>query len=127
MSAVAERIREMLYRSPASGSASPAGYTFYETADIPLDQVMKLYDRDPTCKSSVDLLAASTVGMGFYTTADEKYDKASEAKAVVDRFCEDINLDGLLNEMAKPLIACGNDFWLKLTPERLSDTLRMPI
>jgi len=88
---------------------------------------MKLYDRDPTCKSSVDLLAASTVGMGFYTTTDVKYDKASEAKAVVDRFCEDINLDQFLNDMAKPLIGCGNDFWLKLTPERLADILRMPI
>ncbi len=72
-------------------------------------------------------MAASTVGMGFYTTANEKYDKAAEAKATVDKFCEDINLDGLLNEMAKPLIGCGNDFWLKLTPERLTDALRMPI
>ncbi|MCW4005266.1 MAG: hypothetical protein NWF04_01510 [Candidatus Bathyarchaeota archaeon] len=88
---------------------------------------MKLYARDPTCKSSVDLLAASTVGMGFYTTADQKYEKAAQAKAAVDKFCEDINLDGLLNEMAKPLIGCGNDFWLKLTPENLTDTLRMPI
>jgi hypothetical protein len=88
---------------------------------------MKLYDRDPTCKSSVDLLAASTVGMGFYTTADQKYEKATQAKAAVDKFCEDVNLDGLLNEMAKPLIGCGNDFWLKLTPEHLTDTLRIPI
>ena len=71
---------------------------------------MKLYDRDPTCKSSVDLLSASTVGMGFYTTVDEKYEKALEAKAVVDEFCEDINLDGLLNEMAKPLIAVAMIF-----------------
>ncbi len=88
---------------------------------------MKLYERDPTCKSSVDLLAASTVGMGFYTVADEKYDKATEAKAAVDKFCEDVNLDGLLNDMAKPLIGCGNDFWLKITPEQLTDTLRTPI
>ncbi len=63
--------------------------------------------------------------MGFYTTVDEKYEKATQAKAAVDRFCEDINLDGLLNEMAKPLIACGNDFWLKLTPDRLTETIRL--
>ena len=88
---------------------------------------MKLYDRDPTCKSSIDLLAATTVGMGFYTTADENYDKATQAKTIIDRFCENINLDGLLNEMAKPLIGCGNDFWLKLTPTRLTDTIRTPI
>lgn len=127
MSNVIRKIREVLSYAPASGVASPKERVFFDTTCIPLADVMKLYDRDPTCKSSVDLLAASAVGVGFYTTVDEKYEKASEAKATVDRFCEDINLDGLLNEMAKPLIACGNDFWLKLTPERLTDTLRMPI
>jgi hypothetical protein len=127
MSKVIKKIREVLSYAPASGVAAPNGRVFFDTSSIPLADVMKLYDRDPTCKSSVDLLAASTVGMGFYTTADEKYEKATEAKAAVDKFCEDINLDGLLNEMAKPLIGCGNDFWLKLAPERLADTLRMPI
>jgi hypothetical protein len=127
MSNVLKKIREVLSYAPASGVASPKDRVFFDTSCIPLADVMKLYDRDPTCKSSVDLLAASTVGMGFYTTVDEKYDKAAEAKAAVDKFCEDVNLDGLLNDMAKPLIACGNDFWLKLTPERLADMLRMPI
>jgi len=127
MSKVFKKIREVLSFAPASGVASPKQRVFFDTSCIPLADVMKLYDRDSTCKSSVDLLAASTVGMGFYTTADEKYEKASEAKAVVDKFCEDVNLDGLLNEMAKPLIGCGNDFWLKLTPEALTSTLRMPL
>ena len=127
MSNVLRKIREVLSYAPASGVASPKDRVFFDTSCIPLEDVMKLYDRDPTCKSSVDLLAASTVGMGFYTTVDAKYEKSAEAKAAVDRFCEDVNLDGLLNDMAKPLIACGNDFWLKLTPERLADTLRMPI
>ncbi len=127
MSKVINKIREVLSRAPAAGVASPNGRVFFDTSAISLCDVMKLYERDPTCKSSVDLLAASAVGMGFYTTANEKYEKASEAKAVVDKFCEDVNLDGLLNDMAKPLIACGNDFWLKLTPQRLVDTLRMPI
>jgi hypothetical protein len=127
MNNILRKIREVLSYAPASGVASPKDRVFFDTSCIPLADVMKLYDRDPTCKSSVDLLAASTVGMGFYTTVDEKYDKAAEAKAAVDRFCEGVNLDGLLNDMAKPLIACGNDFWLKLTPERLADMLRMPI
>jgi hypothetical protein len=122
-----KNLREVLSFAPVSGLASPKGRVFFDTSCIPLADVMKLYERDPTCKSSVDLLAASTVGVGFYTTVDEKYEKAAEAKAAVDRFCEDVNLDGLLNDMAKPLIACGNDFWLKLTPERLADTVRMPI
>ena len=126
MSKVIKKIREVLSYAPAGGAASPNGRVFFDTSAIPLADVMKLYERDPTCKSSIDLLAASTVGMGFYTTVDEKYEKASQAKAVVDKFCEEVNLDGLLNDMAKPLIGCGNDFWLKLTPERLTDTLRMP-
>jgi hypothetical protein len=88
---------------------------------------MQLYYRDPTCKSSVDLLAASTVGMGFYTTVDEKYAKAAEAKACVDAFCEKVNLDKLLNDMAKNLIGCGNDFWFKLSPSKLDSVLRLPI
>ena len=92
MSKVIRKIREVLSYAPVSGVAKPNGRVFFDTSCIPLVDVMKLYDRDPTCKSSVDLLAASTVGMGFYTTVDEKYDKAKEAKAVVDRFCEDINL-----------------------------------
>jgi hypothetical protein len=127
MSSVFRKIREVLFYAPVSGVASPNSRVFFDTSCIPLADVMKLYDRDPTCKSSVDLLAASTVGMGFYTTADQKYDKAAQAKAVVDKFCEEVNLDGLLNDMAKPLIGCGNDFWLKLAPEKLTDTLRMPI
>ncbi len=127
MSKVLEKIREVLSYAPASGAASPKQRVFFDTSAIPLADVMKLYDRDPTCKASVDLLAASTVGMGFYTTVDEKYEKAAQAKAAVDRFCEEINLDGLLNDMAKALIGCGNDFWLKLTPEKLTDALRMPI
>lgn len=122
----AGKIREVLSRRPVSGTASPNARAFFDTAQIPLADVMKLYDRDPTCKASVDLLAASTVGMGFYTTMDETYPKAKEAKAAVDNFCEDVNLDGLLNDMAKPLIACGNDFWLKLAPEKLTDAVRMP-
>jgi len=88
---------------------------------------MKLYERDPACKASVDLLAASAVGAGFYTTVNENYEKAAEAKRIVDGFNEDVNLDALLCDMARTLIACGNDFWLKLTPERLTALQRLPV
>jgi hypothetical protein len=124
VSKVVKKVREVLSRAPAFGAASPDARVVYETADILLVDVMKLYDRDPTCKSSIDLLAASTVGTGFYTTCEQGQEKAKEA---VDKFCEDVNLDGLLNDMARRLIACGNDFWLKLKPERLVDLVRMPV
>jgi hypothetical protein len=45
----------------------------------------------------------------------------------VDRFNEDVNLDALLCDMARGLIACGNDFWLKLTPEKLVELHRLPV
>jgi len=118
------RLRETFAKREAAGYAYPGSKTFSETALIPLADVMQLYERDPTCKASVDLLAAATVGMGFYTTVNEEYEKAKE---VVDKFNEDVNLDGLLNDMARVLIACGNDFWLKITPENLKELHRLPI
>ena len=122
-----KRLREAFTRREASGFAYPGSKTFTETALIPLADVMTLYERDPTCKASVDLLAAATVGIGFYTTVNEEYERAEEAKRIVDKFNEDVNLDGLLNDMARVLIACGNDFWLKITPERLTELHRLPI
>ncbi len=117
------KIKEFLTFAPAAGSASPNSTVFYETSEIPLIDVMKLYDRDPTCKSSVDLLAASAVKR-FYTTCAPDQDKAKQA---VDSFCEETNLDGLLHDMAIRLIACGNDFWLRLTHDRLAEFVRMPV
>jgi hypothetical protein len=128
MSSVFHKIHEAIIRRSVSGSASPKGLTVFETRpDIPLVDVMKLYERDPTCKASVDLLASATVGIGFYTTGNEEYEKVDKAKKVVDDFNADVNLDGLLCDMAKVLIACGNDFWLKLKPENLEDLRRLPI
>jgi len=128
MSSVLRKIHEAIIRRSVSGSASPKGLTVFETRpNIPLVDVMKLYERDPTCKASVDLLASATAGIGFYTTVNEKYEKAKEAKEVVDKFNADVNLDGLLCDMARVLIACGNDFWLRLIPATLTDLHRLPI
>ncbi len=90
MNKVSAKIREFLSYSP-SGVASPSGITFYETSDIPLAKVMELYEKDTTCKSSIDLLAASAVKR-FYTTcaAEKDYPDAAKAKAAVDDFCEEI-------------------------------------
>ena len=127
MNNVLKRLAEAFSIKKRSGYAFPQAATIYETPSIPLADVVKLYERDPTCKASVDLLAASAVGMGFYTTINERYEKAREAKRIVDQFNETVNLDALLCDMARVLIACGNDFWLKITPERLMDLHRLPI
>jgi hypothetical protein len=122
-----KRVIEAFTMKPKSGYASPGGVTVYETPSIPLSDVLKLYQRDPTCKSSVDLLAASAVGSGFYTTVNDDYDKAAQAKTALDNFNEQINLDALLGDMARMLIACGNDFWLKITPQNTQNLFRLPV
>jgi hypothetical protein len=127
MSSILKRLIEAFRLKKPSGYSNPQPATVYETPSIPLDDVIKLYERDPTCKASVDLLAASAVGMGFYTTANEKYERAEEAKTLIDQFNEEVNLDVLLCDMARVLIACGNDFWLKITPENLTELQRLPI
>jgi hypothetical protein len=127
VSGILKRLTEAFSLRSRSGFASPQSAVVYETPSIPLADVMKLYERDPACKASVDLLAASTVGMGYYTTANQRYEHVGEAKQAVDKFNEDVNLDALLCNMARVLIACGNDFWLKITPERLTELHRLPI
>jgi hypothetical protein len=126
VSHVLHRLAEAFSPKTKSGYAIPQKTLVYETPRVPLADVISLYERDPTCKASVDLLAASAVGAGFYTTVNASYAKAGEAKRVVDRFNENVNLDALLCDMARGLIACGNDFWLKLTPENLAELHRLP-
>jgi hypothetical protein len=122
-----QKLMEAFSPKTKSGYASPNRALVYETPCLPLDDVVKLYERDPTCKSSVDLLAASAVGSGFYTTVDDTYEKAAQAKKIVDNFNENTNLDALLCDMARMLVACGNDFWLKLSPESLQELHRLPV
>jgi len=128
VSSIVKKLIEAFTRPTRSGTAYPSTQTVIETSpDIPLADIMSLYERDPTCKSSVDLLASATVGMGFYTTANEKYAQMEKAKQAVDEFNEETNLDAVLNDMARVLIACGNDFWLKITPKKLASLHRLPI
>ncbi len=127
MSSALRRLIETFSIKAKSGYATPQAATVYETPCIPLCEVIKLYERDPTCKASVDLLAASAVGAGFYTTVNEDYEKSAQAKSVVDNFNENVNLDALLCDMARMLIACGNDFWLKLTPQNVKTLHRLPV
>ncbi len=126
MSSILRRLVEAFTRRARSGYAYPRGKTIFETPTIPLEDCVKLYLRDPTVKASVDLLASATAGIGFYTTADPKFKRYEQAKEIVDDFNAEVGLDQLLLEGVKMLVACGNDFWLKLTPQRLEDFIRLP-
>jgi len=59
MSKVLRRLAETFSLKTKSGYAVPQKTLVYETPRVPLADVISLYERDPTCKASVDLLAAS--------------------------------------------------------------------
>ena len=112
MSIFSKKLKEVLHVG-AAGYASPStGAVFYETADIPLADVMKLYERNPTCKSSVDLLLLQLLAWASTRPMMTIMIKRKQAKMAVDEFCEDINLDTLLNDMAKGLSLAGTIFGL---------------
>src|SRR4030067_3021543 len=96
MSAGLRRLIDAFSLKAKSGTAFPQKALVYETPCVPLPEVMKLYERDPTCKASVDLLAASAVGAGFYTTVDGNYEKAGEAKRLVGEVNEGVKLGAML-------------------------------
>ena len=108
-----KRLREALRRG-GTGTLLSAWKTAYgEVKEVSFSEVMTAYLRDPSCKAFVDFLADQAVGMGFYTTVNEEYEQAEEAKAVVDEYNESVNLDGLLQIGAREIVASGNSFWLK--------------
>jgi len=106
-----------------SGTLLPAyQISLGETPAVSLKDCVEAYLKDPACKAFVDFLADQTVGMGFYTTAE-----VVVAKEVVDNFCENVNMDGLLQVAAREIIATGNSFWEKVTPNRLEDIRILPL
>jgi hypothetical protein len=101
--------------------------TVGEKPTISFSDSIGAYLRDPSCKAFVDFLADQAVGMGFFTTVNVAYSEAIEAKAVVDDFCERVNLDGLLQVGAREIVACGNSFWLKQEPDNLEQLKILPL
>lgn len=128
MSRIIQRIREAVSSRRSTGSLLPAYRTVYgEPKAVTFSDVMTAYTRDPSCKAFVDFLADQAVGMGFYTTVNEEYEYAEEAKQVVDEFNESVNLDGLLQIGAREIVASGNSFWLKTEPEHLENLKVLPL
>jgi hypothetical protein len=98
-----------------------------ETRIISFSDVITAYTRDPSCKAFTDFLADQAVGLGFYTTVNEKYAQAEQTKQIVDEFNETINLDELLQIGTREIVASGNSFWLKTEPERLGNLKILPL
>jgi len=98
-----------------------------EAPTVSFSDLIGAYLHDPACKAFVDFLADQTVGAGFFTTVNAGYAEATKAKAVVDDFCEAVNLDGLLQVGAREIVAYGNSFWLKIEPDNLEQLKILPL
>jgi len=95
---------------------------FGESPPVSFETLMNVYLRDPAARAAVDFLADQAVGAGFYTTAE-----ISEAKEIIDNFNEAVNLDGLLLQTAREVVAFGNCFWEKIEPTQLVKLQILPI
>jgi len=93
-----------------------------ETPLISFETLLNIYLQDPAAKAAVDFIADQTVGMGFYTTAED-----SRAKAVVDEFNEAVNLDGMLMQATREIVGFGNSFWERIEPNQLESLKILPL
>jgi len=100
-----------------------------EPPRITFKKQIEAYFKDAAARDFVDVLAMQAVGMGFYTTctSQEKYPKAEDAKNIVDAFNEDNDIDDLLQDTGRELVATGNSLWQLLTPGSVKNVLRVPI
>jgi hypothetical protein len=129
LSVVVKKLKEFYGKlQQANGVLLPAWRQVYgETRTVTFNDIITAYTRDPSCKAFVDFLADQAVGAGFYTTVNEEYARAKEAKQVVDSFNETVNLDELLQIATREIVASGNSFWLKTEPEHLENLKILPL
>ncbi|MBA7715184.1 hypothetical protein ES703_124225 [subsurface metagenome] len=129
MSAVVKKFKQLYEKlQPNTGALLPAWRQIYgETRTVTFNDIITAYSSDPSCKAFVDFLADQAVGAGFYTTINEQYAKAKQAKQTVDDFNETVNLDELLQIAAREIVASGNSFWLKTEPEHLQNLKILPL
>jgi len=115
-------------RRGSQGALLPAWRENYgETPAVSFEDLIELYVKDYAAKAAVDFLADQAVGAGFYTTVNADYAQAEKAKAVVDEFNEQVNLDGLLQVGVREVVATGNSFWEKITPDHLEGLKILPL
>jgi len=129
LSVVVNKLKEFYGKlQNRNGLLLPAWRQVYgETRTVTFNDIITAYTRDPSCKAFVDFLADQAVGAGFYTTVNEEYPQAKEAKQVIDSFNESVNLDELMQIAAREIVASGNSFWLKTEPQNLQDLKILPL
>jgi len=129
MSKMVRSIKEALkrVRDPQGTLLRAWSESYGEVPVITFQDYIDAYVKDPSCGAFVDFLADQAVGMGFYTTANQEYSQAEEAKRAVDEFCEKVNLDGLLQIGAREIVMCGNSFWEKVEPNKIEELRILPL
>ncbi|MFQ6073970.1 MAG: hypothetical protein ACE5KC_02005 [Candidatus Bathyarchaeia archaeon] len=99
--------------------------------EISFKTMTRVYLADLAARASIDFLADQVVGAGFHTTMNSDYTERSEnnksAKEIVDDFCEEANLDVVLQDTAKYLVGWGNAFWWVGDPEKIEFLKVVPI
>jgi hypothetical protein len=129
LSIVINKLKEFYTKlQKTDGALLPAWrQTYGENRQVTFNDTITAYTSDPSLKAFVDFLADQTVGAGFYTTVNEDYPQATEAKQTVDTFNETVNLDELLQIATREIVASGNSFWLKTEPDNLQTLKILPL
>jgi len=84
-----------------SGKLLWGGEPTFEPKNV--DTYYKYFENDGTVQRSITDLAEQAWGQGFFTTVDED----QKAKDLCDEFCQKMNLDALLPNIAKNMLIAG--------------------
>jgi len=79
-----------------------------EQPPVSLAALVDYYLKDPAVMASVDNIGEQVAGTGFYTVCEPGFE---EAKKIIDDFCDEVNMDGLLMQTSKEVVLSGNCFW----------------
>ena len=114
-----ERLREQ--KGIVSTTAS-FWKTLGEPKTVDLEEFEHFYKSDAEVRASIDTLAEMVAGVGYYTTAE-----SPRAKAVVDKFAEDVNLDTLLVDVVRNMLLYGDAYLEKvMNGSTISSLLLLP-
>ena len=106
-----EAFQRLVERKGILVPAAPLWRSMGEPHPADFRQLEEYYKTDGMVFRAVEMLAGMVAGSGYYTTVEDPGSlEQAEAKRLVDRFAEQVNLDELLFEVAKDLLVFGNSF-----------------
>ena len=94
---------------------------FYYAPEYPqpsFAEYVDWYRRDPAVMAAADFMGQAVAGVGGYTTSDD-----AEAKAAVDEFNEEVNLDEIHLQAATWSLLCGNFFLERIYSEYTTEVV----